>query len=1111
MSKPLRFTRILIVMSKSFLHGILLTCLFTSILLANDGNAQHKSMKEVIVSIDLEDATLRQMINALEAQTEFKFIYSGDFLTKTEAYKITLSADNKSVAHVLQQVASATGLLFQQNDGAIAVGTDDLKEEEPPITLPEPVLEQDISGKVTDENGEPLPGASVLVKGTSIGVITDADGNYRISAPDEATTLVFSFVGYERQEVEISGRAVIDVGLILNVTTLGEIVVSTGYWETDKRASTGNIAKITSDIIEKQPVGNPLATLQGQVAGLEVTQQTGVPGGGFNVRIRGQNSLRDQGNDPLYIIDGVPFFSNSLTRPDESIVSSTILVNGINPLNSINPLDIESIEVLKDADATAIYGSRGANGVILITTKKGTKGKTQVDANIQTGVGKMTRRVDLLNAQQYEEMRMEAFDNDGETPNDSNAPDLVLWDQSRETDWQDQLLGGTASIVNSHASISGGTASTQYLLGGGYRKETTVFPGENKDERASVNFNLNSISENKKLKTNLSMNYSVNSTNLLDNDLTSLALGLPPIAPALYDDEGNLNWENSTWINPLSFLKTSYQANTNNLVSNMVLSYEIFSGLQVKSSFGYTNNTTNTILQTPLSSLDPATVGSAENQSTFTKGSFETWIVEPQINWTRKLGTSFLDVLVGTTFQNQDTESLIQSASGFASEALMEDINAADDIEVIANSLAKYRYTAVYGRVNLNIKEKYIINLTGRRDGSSRFGPGKQFGNFGAIGVAWTFSNEDFIKTKTSFLSFGKLRGSYGTSGNDQIGNYQFLSTYRASARYFNESGLTPTRLFNPDFAWETNKKIEAALELGFLEDRIFTELAHYRNRSSDQLVGVPLPPNTGFLGITANLPATVQNQGWEFVLRTINISLPDFSWSTTTNLTIPRSELIEYPNLEGSSFAERFVIGEPLNIVKSYNHLGVDPETGELNFEDINEDGVISIPDRQTVIDISQNFFGGVQNSIRYKGLELNILFQFVRQKNFNNISIFGTSPGVLGNLPVEFLDRWRNPGDVASIQRFSQNGGLANNGNLARQSTLAISDASFIRLKNISLSYRLPSQWTEIAGIRSSRIFVQGQNLLTITEFKGLDPESTGSALPPLAMLVAGLNLSF
>ena len=262
MSKPLRFTRILVIMSKSFLYGIILTCLFTSILLANDGNAQHKNIKEVMVSVDLQDASLRQMINVLEVQTEFKFIYSGDLLSKTSNHRITLSADNKSIAYVLQQIASATGLIFQQNDGAIAIGTEALKEKEGPKKLTQPVLEQDISGKVTDVEGAPLPGASVLVKGTSIGVITDADGNYRLSAPDDATTLVFSYVGYERLEVAIGGRVVVDVSLMLDVTTLGEIVVSTGYWDSDKRESTGNIAKISAEEIEKQPISNPLQALQ---------------------------------------------------------------------------------------------------------------------------------------------------------------------------------------------------------------------------------------------------------------------------------------------------------------------------------------------------------------------------------------------------------------------------------------------------------------------------------------------------------------------------------------------------------------------------------------------------------------------------------------------------------------------------------------------------------------------------------------------------------------------------------------------------------------------------------------------------------------------------------
>ena len=1114
MSKPLRFTRILIVMSKSFLHGILLTCLFTSILLANDGNAQHKSMKEVIVSIDLEDATLRQMINALEAQTEFKFIYSGDFLTKTEAYKITLSADNKSVAHVLQQVASATGLLFQQNDGAIAVGTDDLKEEEPPITLTEPVLEQDISGKVTDEAGEPLPGASVLVKGTSIGVITDADGNYRISVPDEATTLVFSFVGYEGQEIEIGGRSVINVALIADVTTLGEIVVSTGYWQTEEKLNPGNIAKVSAKEIEQQPIATPLQALSGRMAGVNVVQRTGMPGGGVDIQIRGRNSLRSDGNAPLYIVDGIPIPSSTLLgSASDQVYNSTVA-----PINNFNPSDIESIEILKDADATAIYGSRGANGVVLITTKKGKPGKTSINISQSTGIGQVSNKMDLLNSEQYREMVIEGLANDGFDPVPDNlksfVPSVFIWDSTRYTDWQEELIGGTANYNNTQLSLSGGNANTQFLLSGTYFRQTTVFSGDFGMNRGSGLLNLSHSSTNQKFSAALTLNYIAEKNNFPRIDPTFSAISLPPTAPEAFDSLGNLNFEDNTFrLNPYADLAKPYEAKRRTLLTNLRLQYQIMPDLVIKANLGYNNALVDEIALSPIRSQNPSTnpTGSFRSSNSY----METWILEPQIEYNREIGSGQFSVLTGVTFQSTVTEQESLVAGGYTNDALLGNINAANIVELQAPGFSEYKYNALFARLNYNWKNKYIVNVTGRRDGSSRFGPNYQFGNFGAVGAAWIFSNEDIILSALPFISFGKLRVSYGTTGSDQLPDYEFLETHEpTSFSYLGTVGLIPTRLPNDDFGWEENKKIEGGIELGFIDDRIFITTSYYRNRSSNQLLGTPLAATTGFSSVRSNFPATVQNTGWEFELNTINTKMGEFQWSTSINLTIPRNKLIEFPDIEASTFFTSFTVGESLFNLKGFTSSGVDSETGIYSFEDLNEDGQLTIPeDYLPVREAVQDYFGGISNTFSYKGFSVQLLFQFVKQTGFNYRGAFAIA-GTENNQPVEVNNRWKQPGDMTDIQKFTF--GLSRdvadaNSNYFLRGSNSVEDASFIRLQNVSLTYSLPNEVLDkLNGLGRLQIFIQGQNLLTITDYKGLDPETQNSqVIPPLRILTAGINV--
>lgn len=961
-----------------------------------------------------------------------------------------------------------------------------------------------IQGTITDGT-DPLPGVTITIKSKkNNAVISDYSGQFSLSC-SPYDTLVVSYIGFKTALVPIQGRSLVNIILSYDTTTLQEVRVNAGYYSVKESERTGSIARITSKDIETQPVTNVLATMQGRMAGVSITQSTGVAGGGFDIKIRGQNSLRTDANAPLYIIDGVPYSSD----PIGSNYTGTTFPTLTNPLNNINTENIESIEVLKDADATAIYGSRGANGVVLITTKKGRKGKTVFNISTSTGAASVTRFLKLMNTEQYLAMRSQAFTNDGLTSYGASDYDINgTWNRSRYTDWQKTLIGGTSQISDFKASVSGGSENTQFLLSANYHRETTVFPADFVYKKGGSQFNLNHRSEDNKFKLTFSANYNLQDNNQPSFDLTTDARSLPPNAPALYDANGNLNWENGTWDNPLANLNSKLQSRTNDFLVNSLLSYEIIRNLVLKTSFGYTALSTNETRTIPSTVANPMYNPSSLDSAIFLNNTDrKSWIIEPQISWTMPMGRGKWDFLLGSTFQSQYTTKNYLMAIGFVSNSLIYNIAAANAVQVLLNDETRYMYQAFFGRVNYNWNSRYILNLTARRDGSSRFGPGNQFANFGALGAAWLFANEKFIKN--SWLSSGKLRSSYGITGNDQIGDYQFLNTYTTSGLLYNgTSGIKPNRLYNPDFGWETNKKIEVAIETGFFKDRLLSSAAFYSNKSSNQLVGIPLPGSTGFSVIQSNLNAVVENTGFEFTLNSINIRTPAFKWTTNFNFTSATNKLVSFPGLESSTYKQKYRIGLPLNILLMYNYRGLDSQNGIYQFEDKNKDGAISSPeDKQTAVNINPKFYGGIENQLNYKGFTLDFLFQFVKQES---ILFHMGLAGMMSNQQERTSNSWKNPGDIAAYQVYTtgQNYDAIISDDLYSQSTSSITDASFIRLKNIAISYDVPLNLKEI----KCKIMLQGQNLLTFTKYPDGDPEFTsGGFLPPLKVITAGIQLTF
>jgi TonB-linked SusC/RagA family outer membrane protein len=1081
-----------------------------------------------LVTLNYKSAPLREVLKSIRQQTGYNFFIESLDLEK--ANPVTLTVKSESIDKALQSIFENQPFNYQLLENTIIIKLKTSKSVEHKNILKE-VDTDTIRGKVINEKGEPVIGATVLFKNSKIGTTTNADGYFSIVNVQRNTSIIISNIGFLTQEVITHGKntfRTIELKTFVNVLDQTTIIA---YGRTSKRISTDNSGGITAKEISQQPVQNSLLALQGRVTGIFIEQATGMSGSGVKVRIQGQNSL-SKGSDPLYVVDGIPY-SSSLLPSLSSIQGSSGSAdpNGVsasgNPLSFINPADIESMDVLKDADATAIYGSRAANGAILITTKKGKAGKTKVDINMLSGWGEVTRKLDVLKTKQYLEMRREAIRNDNVRINPNTDFDLTYWDQNRYTDWQKVLIGGTAHYNDAGVSISGGNTITQFLVSGTYHKETTVMPGDLSDQKGSFHFNLNTTSNNQKFKLQLDGKYQADNNKLVSLDYTTYAINLAPNAPFLYNSDGTLNWEplangNSTWTNPLSNKFRNYSNNTKNLLGNILLSYQLLPCLYIKTSMGYTNLQANEITSTSSLTSRPEIRSLTTGFSSFGYGNINSWIIEPQATFNQVLGPGTLEVLVGSTLLRENKNRQAYNANGFNSDELLKNIRAATSISAASQFATEYRYNAVFGRLNYNIKNQYIINFTARRDGSSRFGSRNLSHNFGSVAGAWIFSNENFIKKNLLFLSFGKLRASYGTTGSDQIGDYKFMSLYNPASYpvpYQNAIGYKPNGLPNPYLQWEETRKLQFGADLGFLSNNILLNVNYYRNRSSNQLQSYSLPITSGFNSVEQNSPALIENTGWEFSVNLTNIKNRSFSWNTNFNITIPHNKLVKYDGIEKTFSASTFVIGEPVTIVKAFKFLGVDPLTGTYQVADRN--GIASnqlsfTTDRSVIINTGPIYYGGFLNNFNYKGLSLDILFQFAKQMGNNYIIGTGNNPGVftgtsnIGNQPVSVLDRWQNPGDKKIIQRYSSNNDISANRSNAQSSNIRYSDASFIRLKNLFLSWQLPVSVLSRIKLQNLRLYMQGQNLLTITKYQGIDPETKSLSLPPLRIITAGLQLT-
>jgi TonB-dependent starch-binding outer membrane protein SusC len=1082
-----------------------------------------------VVTFSGKNVSLEKVFRAVKKQTGYVFFYNAELLQK--AKPVDIEAKNVPLEAFLNELFADQPLEYEIRSRSISLSRKVVEEKQnsaPPVSGP-------VKGRVVNEKGEPVEGVSVTVKGSDIGTSTNANGEFFFNDIEENATLVFTHTSIEKVEQKRNGREELTVGVKVRSSILDEVQVIP-YGTTTRRLNPGNTATINSSVIDQQPVDNPILALQGRIPGVTISQANGVPGSAITVRIQGQNSI-GRGNNPLYVVDGVPYLSSNLTTFQGAGILGTVeadqegFSSAGNPLSFINKSDIESIDILKDADATAIYGSRAANGAILITTKKGKAGALKADVRIQRGWGKVGNFIDLMNSQQYLEMRREAKANDEADVLSTDYDLNGLWDTTKYVDWQKQLIGGTANIDLYNASLSGGTDALQYFLGTNFQRETTVFPGDFKSLKGGMHFSLGGSSINRKFRFQFGGMYVLDNTNLPANDLTA-DIFLPPVAPAPFNDDGSLNWAPNesgatSWggrRHPMAKLFDLFEHKTSNIISNALMSYEMFPGFSIKSNFGYTNLSSDQFSAALIEATPPERRSNFFRNANFAFNKSKSWIIEPQINYRRKINKAMLEVLIGGSILQQENEGVSLLATGQSSDRLLKNIAAATEIFSTGADISKYKYNSIFGRVNLNWQDKYIINLNARRDGSSRFGSNNYFHNFGSVGGAWIFTDEKLFQHKFKILSFGKLRASFGTTGSDQIGNYQHVDLYDIYQVGNPYQGVTSFRtrgLANPYLQWEETQKLQGGIELGFLNNKLFLSIGYYHNRSSNQLLNYNLPNITGVTGITGNFPAVVQNTGWEISLSAEIIRSRHFKWTSSVNATVPRNKLVAFPGLDSSSYRDQLAIGKSLEEgleFRTYRFYGVDPLTGTYLVYDRNGKATASpdfLLDRTVFLSSKPVYFGGLQQTLSFNGFSLDFLIQFVKQYYTNYVG--GATQAIAGNFqsnrgrvnqPVSQLARWQKPGDITNIQRFSSNNSL-NDFPVGDQ---AIEDVSFLRLKNVELSYDFTNLLQKEKWLRAFKVFVNAQNVLTVTKYAGLDPESFNTAtLPPLRVVTVGVQLGF
>lgn len=990
-----------------------------------------------------------------------------------------------------------------------------------------------VTGTVSSlEDGLGVPGATVLVKGTTIGTATDIDGKYSINVPAGSNVLVFTFVGLTSQEVNIGNRSTINVALEADITALSEVIV-TGYGTQPKREVTGAVSSVKGDAIQNLPLQSFDRALQGRAAGVQVRSSNGLPGGAVNIRIRGVGSV-NAGNEPLFIVDGVQLNNQSNAAFTQS-----------NPLAFLNPNDIESMEILKDAASAAIYGSQAANGVVIITTKKGKQGKAKFEFNAFSGETQPMKYLDVLGGSEWYAMRRDAFVNSGVANPEANAlsnmgrlpsnwttltrPALDALGLALPTyDWQREVMGA-GRLQNYEMSVSGGDDKTTFFLSGSYNYQEASFRPVD-FERGTVRIAL-THQATKRLSFETNINLSTFQQNVpfavegsfLGNPAFSASAVLPH--NAIYNEDGTYNTAIAGVLGQNVVLVNAYNSGlqrTNTAVGNLITNYKIAKNLSFRSLFGLDYR----LLQGD-NYRDPRTpdgagvIGRSSVQSDWRTR----FITTQTLNWNKTFnGVHNVSGILGVEYLSETREGISGAGIGFPTFQFRT-IQSAATPESITGFWTGYRRASAFASANYDYKKKYLLTLTARYDGSSRFGANNQYGLFPSIRVGWSLVEEEFLKN-SSTISEMKFRASYGLTGNDQIGNFDARGLYGGGGNYSGSAGIVPSSLANLDLGWETNNTTNLGLDFGFFENRITGSVDAFDRRTKRLLLSQPILWINGFGGISNNV-GELQNRGLEFELSTVNIDKGGFRWNTSFNITkIDNQVLSLYSGLKFLPANPGIAVGQPVGrsgegAIFAAQYAGVNPATGRPMWLDINGN-ITYLPlaaDRRYVGSSLATVFGGFNNNFSYKGFELTSFFTYeygglVTDGQYSFLRENGTRLTL--NALREVNDRsWKTPGQITDIPRnLTTNAGNETRGNSRNSGTAALLKSDFLRLSQLTVAYSFKPSLVSRIGLTRARIYAQGVNLWTYTDYPGYDPEFTGAGtgqIPLTKSYTLGVQIGF
>ncbi|MBI9062423.1 MAG: TonB-dependent receptor [Marinilabiliaceae bacterium] len=1056
------------------------------------------------ISLASKSASLESVMGQIEKQSDYVFLFSKEVIDINAP--IEISAKNQNVEDVLDKIFQSGNIEYRIIENKIILSTKATNR----------YVQQDqkltVTGKVTDDKGEPIPGVNVFEKSNPTnGVITGIDGGYSIKISDEDAILSYSYIGFNAQEIQVAGRRDINITLVEEALEVDEVVV-VGYGTQRKEALTSSVSTVSNKKIEAVTVTSVEKALQGNTAGVLVTNAVGQPGGFASVTIRGVGSI-NASSSPLYVVDGVPVISGSATGFSTSS----------NFLSSLNPADIETMTVMKDAAATAIYGARASNGVVLITTKQGKKGKAKINFNMELGFSDMTQAdVRMTNSDELLELQRESVENareyfgsdeyDWTDPNgDYYLPDELA---NSSTDWFDEVtqLGKFESY---NMSVNGGNEKTKFFVSGSwFDQEGTII---------STGFQRFSARLNLEHKLNDWLSFGVNTTvsatdqdystdgYTYENPIYAASNIVPYVGP--YNEDGSFNWDLMGSVgnyNPVANLNLhNRNSDVNSLMNTSFLKIQILSGLSFKTTLGIDYKDVR-----DHEYITPQTLYGQELDGGVTEK------VKEYYNWTSSNILTYnkifadvhsLDVLGGYEVNSYKSDYVYATGGGANDD--IPNLSGVSKNQSVGGNANDYSGISMFARANYSYNGRYYLSGSLRRDGSSRFGPNNKWALFGSASLGWAISREEFFNV--SFINNLKLRASYGTTGNSSIGYYSYYGLYGSSI-YNANGGLRPSQIANPDLQWESAETTNLALDFGFF-NRINGTVEYFWRKSTDMLIDEELSLTTGQSSILRNL-GSMMNQGLEFQVSTQNIK-GEFSWITDFNISFPKSEFLDLGGMDyiPNGGLQRRVVGGSWSDWYMADYAGVDPGTGLAMYYDVN--GNITHDSNEVNKRIcgspEPDFYGGLTNTLLYKGIELDFMFQF----NYGNEVMFNERSSTEhdgarvfnANVNDNQLDRWQQPGDITSVPMPIYNNDT--NSNLWN-SDRYLEDGSYLRLKSVSLSYNLPKKWLDKVRVGNLKVFTKGTNLWTLSSVNGFDPEvnSAGYAsfnYPVSRTIVFGVNV--